>query len=126
MSFTSLKNIIYILWKRGLACGLIGVFGFSLFSFADEKAEYKDIYLTENRVCKACRWEIADDYHTRLINRNGDRIVVKNMEVLGMDRHPVWRKAIYKSLHGIGLPGPVIVPSAFENGRDFACKYCDY
>lgn len=91
-----------------------------------EKQEYKDIYLTENRVCKACRWEIADDYHTRLVNRQGDRIVVKNMEVLGMDRHPVWRKAIYKSLHGIGLPGPVIVPSAFENGRDFVCKYCDY
>lgn len=87
--------------------------------------EFKDIYLTENRVCKACRWEIADDYHTRLTNRNGERIVVKNNEVLGMDRHPVWRKLIDKSLHGIGLPGPVIVPSAFEDGRDYACKYCD-
>lgn len=88
-------------------------------------AEYKDIYLTENRVCKACRWEILDESHARLTNRNGDRIVVKSGELLGMDRHPVWRKLIYNSLHGIGLPGPVIAPNAFENGREFACKYCE-
>ncbi|WP_303674670.1 hypothetical protein [Vampirovibrio chlorellavorus] len=87
--------------------------------------EYKDIYLTENRVCKACRWEAVDNQSIRLTNRNGDRIVVHPGEVLGMDRHPVWRKMIYKSLVGVGLPGKIIVPGAFEDGRDFACKYCD-
>ena len=86
---------------------------------------YHDILLTENRVCKTCRWEVADDRHVRLINRNGDRIVVENQEVLGVDDHPFWRKAIYKSVHGIGLPGPIIVPSAFDEGRDFVCKYCN-
>ncbi len=91
-----------------------------------EKPEYHDIYLTEDRVCKACRWEAADDWHIRLTNRNGDRIVVKNKEVLGMDRHPFWRKMVYNSLHGMGLPGPIIVPSAFEDGNEYVCKYCNY
>jgi hypothetical protein len=88
-------------------------------------AEFKDIYLIENRVCKACRWEALDDQHVRLTNRNGDRVVVKQKEILGIDRHPVWRKLIYNSLHGIGLPGPVIVPNAFEDGWEYACKYCE-
>ncbi len=93
---------------------------------AEEYAEeYKDIYLTENRVCKACRWEAVDARSIRLTNRRGDRIVVHPGEVLGMDRHPVWRKLIHKSLSGVGLPGKIIVPGAFEDGRDFACKYCE-
>ncbi len=87
--------------------------------------EYKDIYLTENRVCKACRWEPVDTQLVRLTNRNGDRIVVHTGEVLGMDRHPFWRKMIYKSLVGVGLPGKIIVPGAFDDGNEFACKYCD-
>ena len=88
-------------------------------------AEFTDIYLTENRVCKACRWENEDGQRVRLTNRNGDRVLVKQKEILGVDRHPVWRKLIYNSLHGIGLPGPVIVPNAFEDGREYACKYCE-
>jgi hypothetical protein len=88
-------------------------------------AEFKDVYLTENRVCKACRWEQVDGERVRLTNRSGDRVLVKQKEILGVDRHPVWRKLIYNSLHGIGLPGPVIVPNAFEDGRDYACKYCE-
>lgn len=89
-----------------------------------EKVEYHDIYLTENRVCKACRWEIVNERHVRLTNRDGHRIVVRNEELVGIDKHPFWRKAISKSLHGIGLPGPVIVPGAFEDGFDYTCKYC--
>lgn len=125
MTTLCLQNLMGDRWKIGLILTLGGLGLFFLPVSIAEKYEYKDIYLTENRVCKSCRWEIADDYHTRLINRDGERIVVRNKDVLGMDRNPFWRKAIYKSLHGIGLPGPVIVPSAFENGRDFVCKYCD-
>lgn len=107
---------------RYLLVALIAVMSFS--SGWAEKTEYHDIYLTENRVCKVCRWQVEDASHVRLTNRDGYRIVVRNEELVGVDKHPFWRKAISKSLHGIGLPGPVIVPSAFEDGFDYACKYC--
>ncbi|WP_373533216.1 hypothetical protein [Vampirovibrio sp.] len=88
-------------------------------------AKYQDVYLNDNRVCKACRLEVVNPDSVRLTNREGHRVLVKPKDILGIDQHPVWRKLIFSSLHGIGLPGPVIVPNAFEDGRDYACKYCE-
>ena len=80
---------------------------------------YKNIYLTENRVCKACRWEWTDEFHLRLTNRQGDRIVVPAKELVAIDHHPIWRKLIRGSQHGVGLPGFVIAPRTFERGEGF-------
>lgn len=93
------------------------------------KYEYRDIYLTQNRVCKACRYEWMDkdpgNARVRLVNRAGQASIVPSKQIIGIDRHPIVRKIYLKSLYGIGLPGPIIVPAAFEDGNDYVCKYCD-
>lgn len=104
--------LIVLLWPAGL-------------TLAGEKVEYKDIYLTEDRVCKACRAEWLDDKKVRLVNRAGFASIVPVKVVIGIDRHPFVRKTLMKSLHGIGLPGPILVPAAFEDANDYVCKYCD-
>ena len=122
-------------WVPGivlLSFALLSMLGcFSGSVWADEKVEkpakveYKDIYLTNNRVCKACRWEWVDKKHVRLINRAGKFSDLSAKEVIGMDRHPIIRRAYLHTLYGIGLPGPIIVPAAFADGNDYVCKYCD-
>lgn len=110
-----------------LALIVAGVIGLpsALPLMAEAKAVYKDIYLTEERVCKACTWKWAENGKVMLINRLGQATVVKPKEILGIDTHPIIRKLTLKSLHGIGKPGPDIVPAAFEEANDIMCKYCD-
>ena len=86
---------------------------------------YRDIYLTEDRVCKGCQWELLPERKVQLTNRLGEHTVVRSKEIIGIDTHPWNRKLLVKSLRGVGLPGKVIVPYAFEDGQDFVCKYCD-
>ena len=107
-----------VLFCIALSCG-------TAFSLAAEKADYKDIYLFGNGVCKACQVEWVDKAHVRLVNRAGMVAIVPVKAVIGIDRHPFMRKALLTSLHGIGLPGPLIVPAAFEDANDYVCKYCD-
>jgi len=146
-AFASLKKLFSLCRKSGKGLyGLVVGLGFGcalagmmLSAWAGEKYEYKDIYLTENRVCKACRLEWLDPVRdkadisravgnksaVKLINRAGQASIVLAKEVLGIDRHPILRKAMLHSLRGVGLPGEVLVPSAFDDGNDFVCKYCD-
>jgi hypothetical protein len=92
-------------------------------SLAAEK--YQDIYLTDDRVCKACRWEILPKGEVQLTDRQGRKSVVPAKEIIGVDTHPWLRKTLVKSLQGTGLPAKVIVPYAFEDAQDFVCKYCE-
>jgi hypothetical protein len=117
-----------ILLASLLLCGMIGVLpilGWAQEETKPEKYEFKDIYLRENQVCKACRLEWVDNKRVKLINRAGQAAIVPAGQVLGIDRHPIIRKAMLHSLHGVGLPGEVLVPAAFDEGDDFVCKYCD-
>jgi hypothetical protein len=92
---------------------------------AEKAASYKDIYLTENRVCKDCTWEWANKKQVKLINRAGQATLVLPKEILGIDTHPIIRRLTLKSIHGVGKAGPEIVPAAFDNANDIVCKYCD-
>lgn len=105
--------------------GLITLLLLSSDSLANPKRSYHDIYLMENRVCKSCHWEWADRSHIRLINRAGHAALVSPDEIIGINRHPVMRFLTLHSLAGIGQPGPIIAPEAYENGNDYVCKYCD-
>jgi hypothetical protein len=89
------------------------------------KNGYHDIYLTENRVCRKCTATRISPEQVQLINRQGERITVPINTILGVDRHPVVRKLLVRSLHGVGNPGPEIVPYAFEDWNEYVCKYCD-
>lgn len=91
---------------------------------ADE-TKYQDIYLTEERVCKACTWTLLPKGQVQLSNRLGKSSIVAAKEIIGVDEHPFGRKIMLKSLNGIGLPAKVVVPFAFKDGQDFVCKYCD-
>ena len=85
---------------------------------------YRDIYLTEGRVCRACTWTIQPKGYVQLTNRSGQSSVVFYTEIAGIDEHPIARKVFTKSLHNIGLSAKAIVPYAFPDGQDFVCKYC--
>ena len=104
---------------------LVGCIYLLLPALADSKPGYKDIYLTKERVCKSCTWAWENKKQIRLTNRLGHFTLVKPTEIIGIDKHPIMRKLTIKSLHGIGLPGPLIVPAAFEDANDYVCKYCD-
>lgn len=90
-----------------------------------EKIKYYDLYLTNNRVCKKCTWEWIDARRVQISNRQGQSAIVEGSEILAYDNHPFLRKVFVKGVHGVGLPGPVIVPYAFDDYKDYVCKYCD-
>lgn len=116
---------LYIQWLQfGISMSLLtGNWGLSV--WAADIQPYRDIYLTEDRVCKGCQWKLLPERKVQLTNRLGKSSIVPYKEVIGIDTHPWNRKLLFKSLHGVGLPGKVIVPFAFEDGQDFVCKYCD-
>jgi hypothetical protein len=74
-----------------------------------------DIHLTENRLCKQCRWRWRDPETVELINPAGEHGRYPRREILGIDNHPIMRRLVFKSLHGIGLPGRIIAPQAFDD-----------
>lgn len=97
------------------------------------KTRFLDIYLMNDRVCRSCTWEWVTTENPRgekqkqvkLTNREGHEVIVKPQEIIGADIHPILRKLTLKSLNGIGLPGSIIAPEAFEDANDYTCKYCD-
>jgi hypothetical protein len=80
----------------------------------------KDIYLTEDRVCKRCTWA-WEDANTKdwvvLTNKGGLATRVRPQEILGIDTHPFVRRFLLKSVEGVGLPGRVILPQATDTAR---------
>jgi hypothetical protein len=107
-------HIVQNLRPKLTGAGVLGCLLLGALAWAGDKPGYKDIYLTQES-----RTQV------RLTNRLGHSTLVKPEEIIGIDRHPVLRKLTLKSLHGIGLPGPIIVPAAFEDANDYVCKYCD-
>ena len=85
----------------------------------------RDIYLWDKRVCRKCWAYFVDDEHLRLIDPKGHWSIVPYRDIVGVDYHPIWRKLVVKSAHGIGVAGPALVPSSFDNFADYICKYCD-
>jgi hypothetical protein len=53
---------------------------------------YMDIYLSHQRSCRQCMLEPAEAGYTRLSNREGKSITVKNSDILGRDVHPIQRR----------------------------------
>lgn len=93
-----------------LLAALIGFFTLSSALAEDDEVKYHDIHLTGDRICRRCTWRILDDYRIELINREGERGIYRRAEVLGVDKHPYWRKFLFHSHEKMGLPAHVIVP----------------
>lgn len=73
-----------------------------------------DIYLLGDRICRHCtlRWVGPDTVELR--DRQGRTGVYPAREITDMETHPALRRLLYKSVHGVGLPGPILVPQAFD------------
>jgi hypothetical protein len=122
------RNVVRLPYTRWLYFGIsIGLLSYTWSPpvLAADIQPYRDIYLTEDRICKGCQWKLLPKQEVQLTNRLGESIVVRSKEIIGINNHPWNRKLLLKSLNGVGLPGKVIVPFAFEDGEDFVCKYCD-
>lgn len=50
-----------------------------------------------------------------LRNATGVSACYAAREILGVDRHPVWRRLVGKGIRGTGLAGRAIVPQAFDD-----------
>jgi hypothetical protein len=75
---------------------------------------YVEVILSNNRRCKRCRLEWVDDANIRLTNPAGVSAIYPAREVMGVDKHPKWRRFMLKGIYGQGLAGRVIVPSAYD------------
>jgi hypothetical protein len=86
-----------------------------------------DIYLTRNRVCRRCVWRWAPQQmrlpiaqklqaHERLVElkgKAGKSIQVSEIDILGVDTHPWWRRRIRQ--HATQLNGgTILVPDALS------------
>lgn len=119
--------IFDILYFRKL-CLLCTVFILSLLGASGdakpmESSQSQDIYLTGNRVCKQCQWEFVGYDVSRfalfkLTNPQGHSGVYPEHEILGVDQNPILRRLVRHSFHGVGLPGKVINPQAFDLKKD--------
>lgn len=78
------------------------------------KAKPMDIYLLGDRICRQCtlRWVGPDT--VELSDRQGRTGFYPAREITDLETHPVLRRLLYKSIHGVGLPGPILLPQAFE------------
>ncbi|MEB3244737.1 MAG: hypothetical protein VKJ06_01990 [Vampirovibrionales bacterium] len=84
-----------------------------------------DIYLTGNRLCEQCTWQrvvsspnpgagsdvIELTQRVKLMNANGDSIEVFESEIIGVDKHPKWRRALRHSARNLN-GGNVVLPGA--------------
>jgi hypothetical protein len=76
----------------------------------DGEIEYHDIHLSGNRICRDCTWRMLEDGRVELINRDFERGIYEQSEILGVDNHPYWRKFLLHSYRKMGLPAQVILP----------------
>lgn len=88
------------------------------------KLKPHDVYLRDGLMCKRCTAELMTDKLVRLRDTSGRQTMVRMDEIIGINTHPIIRNVMIRSLHGIGNPGPLIVPYAFEDSQDYVCKYC--
>ena len=83
-------------------------------SEASAESTYVDIILSNKRVCRQCRMETVGEANVRLTNKAGVSAVYPMHELLGIDKHPRWRRFLLKGIYGQGLSGKVITPSAYD------------
>lgn len=76
-----------------------------------------DIYLTGNRICKKCVARYLGNDQVELRDRKGETGVYPLWEIQGVDTHPFARRFWGTSFRGIGLPGRIIVPQAFDDEK---------
>lgn len=76
-----------------------------------------DIYLSGNRICKKCTARYLGNNEVELRNRKGETGVYPLWEVQGVDTHPFARRFWGASFRGVGLPGRIIVPQAFDDEK---------
>lgn len=76
-----------------------------------------DVYLTEDRICKKCTGRYINSETIELKNRKGKAGLYHVDEIIGVDVHPLARRFWLHSFRGVGLPGKIIVPQAFEEEK---------
>ena len=91
----------------------------------DGKLKFYDFYLKGDRVCTQCAAQWIDSRRVAFTNKAGEYSVVEAKEIIGFDKHPLGRKLLLHSIHNIGPSGPTIAPYAFNDYKDYTCKYCD-
>ncbi len=96
-----------------------GIVGCLLTAQAGHLKEDKayDFYLSGDRICRKCHWRMAGPSHVELTGKNGIRGTYSLEEIIGVDKHPIRRRIHRKSIEGVGIPGRVIVPAAFDEER---------
>ncbi len=124
-----IRNLLSTQAGFALLLGISGLLGWLWPDFsnaqAGEKPVYRDIYLTEERICRSCSGRWIDDKRLELANRQGEKAIIASKDIIGIDKHPVARRILTRSLHGIGLSAKIVVPYAFEDWEEFVCKYCN-
>lgn len=90
---------------------------------ADDGQRYYDIYLLDNRVCRKCAayWTAPDQ--VMLLNRAGQSIVVRGLDIVGADTQPIKRRFLQSVLKNIDLPGRVIVPQWYDPMQGWRDEY---
>jgi hypothetical protein len=76
-----------------------------------------DIFLTSDRVCEKCTWKVLNPQEVQLTNRKGQTGIYPLAEIIGLDTHPLARRFLLRSAQGVGLPGRIIVPQAFDHEK---------
>ncbi len=103
-----------------LLLGLLGkppVFGAKIRTSKIKRDKAYTFYLTGNRICRKCYWRHAENGRVELSNKAGITATYDRSELIGVDNHPIFRRLFRKGIHGVGLPGRVIVPTAFDDEK---------
>ena len=90
---------------------------------AGNDVRYYDIYLNDNRVCRACAAYWSGPDQVILVNRAGHSVSVRGMDILGADTQPIKRRFLEAVLKNTDLPGRVIVPQWYDPLQDWRDSY---
>jgi hypothetical protein len=99
----------------GLGVAMALLSGVALAKIKPDKAY--TFFLTDNRICRKCYWRLIGNDYVELSNEDGIRATYHRDQIIGIDTHPLFRRIHRKGITGVGLPGRIIVPQAFDDEK---------
>ena len=77
--------------------------------------QYYDVYLVNNQVCRKCAiLLLGNTQDVMLQNQAGQSVVVRGIDIEGVDTQPKMRKFLTTMVDNLGLPTSVICPQGYD------------
>ncbi|MEB3287303.1 MAG: hypothetical protein VKJ04_07355 [Vampirovibrionales bacterium] len=79
-----------------------------------ENRRYYDVYLVGNQMCRQCAIIPVNEYQMGLVNKAGKSVVVRSVDIVGVDTHPFMRKVLERIVRDTDIVGEIITAPGYD------------